>query len=438
MSRMFLFFLLICFTAGPVAAAENKSEEQFYPRKLPEQFKNLNQEQNWQLLLTVHGPAQFGKKAPKWLDILLGEKTEPDRFLASPTSIAVMKGKAYVLDGDTMWIFDFASARPKLSEIKRKYFANAFGIDADGKFLYLSYPLEKKIEILDENLKFLRKIDCVFSPQKIKVKGDKIYAVDQGLQRLKNEPSPESVFILDKNTGKIAGAVGMPPEILKEYSETGNEKVLEKKELQQIIASSDEEIKNDAEKKKNGTILLHQPADVDVDEEGNLYVSEETNGRILKFGADGKFLGQFGIRAPNILGFDNALAVAVAPNGDVYGLDTGITLTGQSKRIIHLPYVKVFPKKTGQNFPSLPYAVWGGESVSDETAGGKTPNMVRPSDIVIDAEPENVGYFQKLAAPDFEIEYLVWIVSRGGAAEKVGDKLILHGKVLVFGYGKKR
>ncbi len=445
-----IFLLLVCFSSN--ALAENKSipnggaeadeEERFYPHKLPEQFKDmpLNQIQRWQLLFTLKGPA---KKTPKWLDILLGEKTEPDRFIGSPTSIAVMEGRAYILDGDTVWVFDFLSNPPKVEEVKRKEFSDAFGMDTDGRFLYLTYPSAKKIAVFDEKMNLLKKINCVFAPQRIRIKGDKIYAVDQGLQRLSNKPSAESVFILDKNTGEILRVVGMPREIWKEFAENGgSEKVLEKKEVQQKVASSADALTKDIQTKRGGKILLHQPSDVDVDGQNNLYISEEMNGRILKFDSEGKFIDQFGVRAPNILGFDSALAVAAAPNGDIYGLDSGITLVGQSARIVRLPYVKTFsekilPKDNARgDLVYFPYAVWGGEPVFDETSGQKVPNLERPSDMAVDTSPENIKYFQKFAAPDFEIEYLIWITSQSGAIEKVGDKSISHGKVAVFGYGR--
>jgi len=136
------------------------------------------------------------------------------------------------------------------------------------------------------------------------------------------------------------------------------------------------------------------------------------------------------------------LAVAAAPNGDIYGLDSGITLVGQSARIVRLPYVKTFsekilPKDNARgDLVYFPYAVWGGEPVFDETSGQKVPNLERPSDMAVDTSPENIKYFQKFAAPDFEIEYLIWITSQSGAIEKVGDKSISHGKVAVFGYGR--
>src|SRR3989338_3192875 len=414
-----IFLLLVCFSSN--ALAENKSipnggaeadeEERFYPHKLPEQFKDmpLNQIQRWQLLFTLKGPA---KKTPKWLDILLGEKTEPDRFIGSPTSIAVMEGRAYILDGDTVWVFDFLSNPPKVEEVKRKEFSDAFGMDTDGRFLYLTYPSAKKIAVFDEKMNLLKKINCVFAPQRIRLKGAKIYAVDQGLQRWSNKPSAESVFIL------------------------------EKKEVQQKVASSADALTKDIQTKRGGKILLHQPSDVDVDGQNNLYISEEMNGRILKFDSEGKFIDQFGVRAPNILGFDSALAVAAAPNGDIYGLDSGITLVGQSARIVRLPYVKTFsekilPKDNARgDLVYFPYAVWGGEPVFDETSGQKVPNLERPSDMAVDTSPENIKYFQKFAAPDFEIEYLIWITSQSGAIEKVGDKSISHGKVAVFGYGR--
>jgi PKD repeat protein/uncharacterized protein YjiK len=70
---------------------------------------------------------------------------------------------------------------------------------------------------------------------------------------------------------------------------------------------------------------LNHPGDVDVDEQGNLFIVERSGHRLLKMRPDGSLLATVG--TPGVVGDDNVhfdwpQGVAVAPNGTVYVVET--------------------------------------------------------------------------------------------------------------------
>ncbi|OWK27395.1 MAG: hypothetical protein US76_04150 [Parcubacteria group bacterium GW2011_GWA2_38_13b] len=459
--RMILIFLSAFFIMSAVNTSDSfgkkkeevvkQTEYQFYPHKQKSRNSPINKEQNWQLLYELLGRSQFAAVKGKWLDVLLGEKQELDPCIDTPIDIAVIEGKTFILDQErkSVWVYDFGGKKPELREIKGfkdDNFDGAYGMDTDGKLIYLSYPARQEIMVFDLEFNLERKIDCVFTPMRIKVSGEKLYVVDTGLQRNLNQDSPESVFVLNKETGEVLSVIGMPENIWKKFIETGDEKILAKKGIQNPVPFSAEAIKADHEKKKKSEdVLLCQPSDVDVDSNGNIYISEERGARILKFDPAGKFLDQYGIRGTDLVCFEEVVDIAIAPNGDIYALDAGITMKGITKGAVDIksrPYIKFFSQmKWGKekalgNLACLPHSVWGGESVKNDLVGGKMPNMVRPYKIVIDTIEANIEHFGQFVSPDFKVEYLVWIICQGGGTEKVAGKIIDHGKVMVFAYGQ--
>lgn len=460
--RIIIFVLVSAFLIMPApqsygwgkkeekAEARQKVEYQFYPIKSKNKKMPINQEQNWQLCYELLSRGQFAKKRI-WLDVLLGEKQELDPFIDTPIDITVIEGKAFILDQGrkSVWIYSFGEKQElsEITEFEGDNFADAYGMDTDGEFIFMTFPARYEIIVFDMKFNVAGKINCVFIPMRIKVSGDKLYVVDTGLQRNLNEPSPESVFVLDKESGEVLSVIGMPENIWKKFMETGDEAVLDEKEVQQPVAFSREAIERDHQKKRNGETLFCQPSDVDVDDNGNIYVSEERGGRVLKFDANGMFLDQFGIRGADFICFEEVVDVAVAPNGDIYAIDAGITMKGMAKGAVDIksrPYIKFFSKeqweKDGEkgNLVCLPHAVWGGESVRNELVGDKVPNMIRPGKIIIDNRGENIKYFNQFVSPEFKAEYLIWIVCQGGGMEKAAGKIFNHGKVMIFACGSKR
>lgn len=460
--RVIIFVLVSAFLIMPApqsygwgkkeeeAEARQKVEYQFYPVKSKSKKIPINQEQNWQLCYELLSRGQFAKKRI-WLDILLGEKQELDPFIDTPIDITVVEGKAFILDQGrkSVWIYSFGEKQElsEITEFEGDNFADAYGMDTDGEFIFMTFPARYEIIVFDMKFNVAGKINCVFTPMRIKVSGDKLYIVDTGLQRNLNEPSPESVFVLDKESGEVLSVIGMPAEVAEEFLKTGDEEALVKKDVQQSVAFSEKAIKEDHLKKKKGEVTFYQPSDVDVDDDGNIYVSEERGGRVLKFDANGVFLDQFGVRGSDFVCFEEVVDIAIALNGDIYALDVGVTMKGMARGSVDVrsrPYIKFFSeekwrqdKKKG-NLVCLPHAVWGGESVRNELVGDKVPNMIRPYKVIIDNRGENIEYFNQFVSPEFKTEYLIWVVCQGGGMEKAAGKIFNHGKVMIFAYGNKR
>ena len=96
--------------------APSSEEYLFYPPDSQIKDAPINKEKNWQLFFEVTGVSQFKKNKSVWLNALLGEKTDPDPYIASPMSVVVMEGKAYILDArqGSIWVFNFQSGSPRL------------------------------------------------------------------------------------------------------------------------------------------------------------------------------------------------------------------------------------------------------------------------------------------------------------------------------------
>ena len=71
-----------------------------------------------------------------------------------------------------------------------------------------------------------------------------------------------------------------------------------------------------------GTNVFYGPRDLAVDPQGNVWVSDTGNKRIVKFTADGEFLGQWGGDGTSNGQFREPVGLAVDEDGDVYVADT--------------------------------------------------------------------------------------------------------------------
>lgn len=67
---------------------------------------------------------------------------------------------------------------------------------------------------------------------------------------------------------------------------------------------------------------FNYPLDVDLDQEGNLYVLDSMNARVKKFSPDGAFLLSFGERGTASGSFQMAKGLAVSPSGHIYVTDS--------------------------------------------------------------------------------------------------------------------
>lgn len=143
---------------------------------------------------------------------------------------------------------------------------------------------------------------------------------------------------------------------------------------------------------------LFQPTNIAIGPEGVLYVSDTGNFRIQKITQDGKFLGSLGKVGSGLGQFARPKGVAVDHDGRLYVVDAAFA------------NVQIFNRLN-----SL-LLFFGG-------AGPHPDNLLLPTAITIDYD--NVALFQRYAAPNFKLDYVILVANQFG-----------RNKVNVYGFGR--
>ncbi len=485
---MIILFLLCvsCATTSmnsglKIIQLESPQTATFYPDILPSK-SSINQEQEWQLLTTIYGGKQFEnpEKGGFWkaIDTILGQPTELKPYINIPLSVAIAPqgGKFFVLDGyppqkvqdlglggesryiapRVVWIGDMSSGKLFLERKIREDFEGShdLAMSQDG-YLYMTFPRYKKIKVFNQSLELTRTIETVFEPWAIEVKDGKIYSVDQTLT--------QAAFILDTN-GQVLKTIGIEQKVWEKFLETQDKEIISS-QGKRFTPINNVQLGADHKRKKEGRILFFEPSDIAVDSQGDIYIAEYEGGRILRFSADGKFISQYGRWGPGAVNFSQVNAVAVDKDGRIYGLESGLRLYNEVSKFA-VP-IKVFHDKKSPGIEDcpdyFPYSLWGGKTIEkvsipntnnlfeflrtkseSNNLKGKIveeveiPDVANPIRITIDYNAQSIAFFQRFAAPNFKIDYLVWVCSNSGAMEILEDTLIYHGKITVFGCGELR
>jgi DNA-binding beta-propeller fold protein YncE len=150
----------------------------------------------------------------------------------------------------------------------------------------------------------------------------------------------------------------------------------------------------------NINIRLFQPINLALDSKGQIYVSDFGAYRVQVFDPNGNYVRTVGKNGDNYGEFARLKGIAVDRDNLLYAVDAA----GQ--------VVQIFDDK-GQ------LLMWFGEP------SGSKVGLSLPAKVVVDYD--NVAYFQKFAAPDFQIDHLVLVTSQYGSR-----------KVSVFGFGHKK
>jgi DNA-binding beta-propeller fold protein YncE len=129
------------------------------------------------------------------------------------------------------------------------------------------------------------------------------------------------------------------------------------------------------------------PTNVTLDDEGNVYVSDTLNYRIQKVDPDGRPLRQFGEVGDGLGQFARPKGIAVDGQGRLYAVDAAFSA------------VQIF------NAEGQLLLVLGGP-------GDGPGDMYLPAKIALDYD--NVAFFSDLAAPGYEIEYLILVTNQYG------------------------
>ncbi|WJW76622.1 hypothetical protein QVG61_05900 [Thiohalobacter sp. IOR34] len=144
---------------------------------------------------------------------------------------------------------------------------------------------------------------------------------------------------------------------------------------------------------------LFQPTNLALSPDGrSIYVSDSGNFRVQKFTLEGKYIRTYGGIGDAVGHFARPKGIAVDRRERLYVVDAAFE------------NVQIFDKD------GTPLLFFG-------EAGDKTGNINLPADIYIDYD--NVEYFRRYAAPDFNLEYVILVSSQFGI-----------NKVTAFGFGK--
>ncbi len=142
---------------------------------------------------------------------------------------------------------------------------------------------------------------------------------------------------------------------------------------------------------------LFHPTNLALGPDGTLYVTDTSNFRVQHFTADGEFIREIGMIGLNAGQFARPKGIAVDREERIYVVDSAF----ENVQIL--------------DFEGRPLTYFG-------APGEELGNINLPTVVKIDYD--NVEYFQKYAAPGFEIEYIVLVASQYGP-----------NKVTVFGFG---
>ncbi len=143
-----------------------------------------------------------------------------------------------------------------------------------------------------------------------------------------------------------------------------------------------------------------KPTNISLDSDGNLYITDTINFRVQKFDRRGNLLTVFGKAGDGIGAFTRPKGTALDKMDNLYVVDSAFE------------NVQIFDQ-TGDVL-----MFFGG-------AGADPGSMYLPADIYIDYD--NIEYFQKHAADDFEIEYLIFVTNQYGSM-----------KINVYGFGHSK
>ena len=145
---------------------------------------------------------------------------------------------------------------------------------------------------------------------------------------------------------------------------------------------------------------LFHPTNLAIGPDETLYVSDTTNFRIQHFTLEGEFIREIGQIGVSPGQFARPKGIALDREGRIYVVDSA------------------FENVQVLDVDGAPLTFFGGP-------GAGPGNINLPTVVKIDYD--NVEYFQKYAAPGFEIEYIVLVASQFGV-----------NKVAVFGFGQMK
>jgi DNA-binding beta-propeller fold protein YncE len=145
---------------------------------------------------------------------------------------------------------------------------------------------------------------------------------------------------------------------------------------------------------------FNNPTNLTLAGDDTLYVVDTINFRVQQFSLDGEFIRAFGEAGAVPGTFSRPKGISVDRDGHIYVVDAAFE------------NVQVFAQD-------------GGALMFFGARGNERDSINMPT--VVKLDDDNIEYFDKYIAPDFDVEYLVLVASQFG-----------NNKVTVFGFGSRR
>jgi DNA-binding beta-propeller fold protein YncE len=306
-------------------------------------YPQLPEEPRIQYLATFTSEKDVSGEISAFRRFILGEKDYQE--LAKPYGIAIHGGKLFVCDSRAKFVvifdliagsLDFLGARGPGRLAKPINIA----LDTDGTRYVADMGL-RRVMVYDETNNYVRALGDPenWSPSDIVIFEDRLYVTDLPNGR---------VVVLDKSSG----------EEIQRFGRKG---------------SSEGE--------------LFFPTNIEADGEGNVYVSDTGNFRVVKFDPQGRFLKQFGSIGRAVGRFARPKGIALDFEGRLYVVDAAFE------------NVQIFD-------PEGKLLLFFG------SAGNMPGGLNLPAQVEIDYE--NTGLFSDLVAPGYVLEYLILVSSQFG------------------------
>lgn len=350
LSVLLVVLALVAGCATPPAKAPTQREAVFYPP--PPDAPRIQH-------LATYARArdlETDKSGGGLKDFLLGEE-KLDEALVRPYGVATSDGKIYVADSRApgLAVFDLKAKKFSLmsgSGTGRMQRPINVAIDGDGT-KYVTDTARDQVLVYDRRDGFVAAYGAKgeFKPVDVAIAGERLYVVDI---------AHHEVQVLDKRSGKLQFKFG----------------------------------RNELDKQ----VSLHQPTNLAIGSDGDIYVVETGNFRVSRFTPDGKFVRHYGEAGQAPGQFARPKGIAMDRAGRLYVGDAAFQ------------NVQVFDN-AGRILMAF------GQPVGD------SQGLNLPAGIAIDYD--SVDLFRSLAAPGFTIEHLILVVSQFGPNQ-----------VDVFGFGK--
>jgi sugar lactone lactonase YvrE len=297
-----------------------------------------------QFLGTFNSEKDLGKKTGGFRHFVLGEEDETDA-LVRPYGLAVFEDRIFVCDSKAASVAVFDLKAKELSRIGNRSPGRLsrpinIAVDADGT-RYVADTGHKRIMVYGRDDTYQRALGdpAKFNPSDVLVAGNELFVCDVDNGR---------VLVLDKNDGTQKRTIGT---------------------------------------KGSGEGQLFFPTNLARDTEGNLFVADTGNTRIVEFNLQGRFTAQFGQAGDRPGMFTRPKGIALDREGRLYVVDAAfenIQLFDRDHQLL------LFFAGPG-NHP-------GGINL--------------PTKVAIDYD--HVDYFRDRVAKGYQAKYLILVASQYG------------------------